>query len=217
MPTGHHRHSWASAGACAGIAAGTAEGASPGHPRHRPALAPPPGRQEVDLAAPDRTAASQRRDRRAHRAARHREPRLCGYQRIPRRAAQARLPGRRIHHPPCPQGAEDPSGTGTAYRHDLAEVPAQSGVDDARHRFLPRGLRGHSPAPVLPVCVVETGSRASRSRPVERRVSSRLWGVAECRPDGDTELLGQGQTMTNWAAQFAPPSRCWSWQGITSE
>jgi len=32
----------------------------------------------VDLPAPDRTAASQRRDRRTHRAARHREQRLCG-------------------------------------------------------------------------------------------------------------------------------------------
>ena len=42
----------------------------------------------------------------------------------PRRAAQARPPGRRINHPPCPQGAEDSSGTGTAHRHDLAEVPA---------------------------------------------------------------------------------------------
>ena len=30
------------------------------HPRHRPALAPPPGHAEVDLSAPDGTAAGQR-------------------------------------------------------------------------------------------------------------------------------------------------------------
>jgi hypothetical protein len=43
-------------------------------PRHRPAMAPPRGDPEVDLSAPDRTAASQQRNRRAHRAARHRTP-----------------------------------------------------------------------------------------------------------------------------------------------
>ena len=36
-----------------------------------------------------------------------------------------------------------PPGTATAHRHDLAEVPAHPGIDDARHRLLPRGLRGH--------------------------------------------------------------------------
>src|ERR1035438_6143404 len=41
-------------------------------PRHRPAVAPPPGHQEADLFEPDGTAAGQRRDRRAHRAAPHR-------------------------------------------------------------------------------------------------------------------------------------------------
>jgi hypothetical protein len=39
-----------------------------------------------------------------------------GIQEDPRRASQARPPGQRIHHPPGPQGAEDPSGTGTAHR-----------------------------------------------------------------------------------------------------
>ena len=77
------------------------------HPRHRPALAPPPSHPQVDLSAPDRTAASQRRDRRTHRAARHREQRL-GIPADPGRAAQARPPGRRVHDPPGPQGAEDP-------------------------------------------------------------------------------------------------------------
>ena len=90
--------------------AGKAADAPAGHPRHRPAVAPPPGHPEVDLPEPDRTAAGQRRDHRAHRAARHREPRL-GIQEDPRRAAQARPPGQRIHDPPGPQGPEDPPGT----------------------------------------------------------------------------------------------------------
>src|SRR6266699_610074 len=58
--------------------ADTAADTPAGHPRHRPAVAPPPGHPQVDLSGPDRTAAGQRRDRRADRAARHREPRLCG-------------------------------------------------------------------------------------------------------------------------------------------
>jgi hypothetical protein len=47
-----------------------------GHPRHRPALAPPPDRPHMDLSAPDRPSAGQRRGRFAHRAVRHREQRL---------------------------------------------------------------------------------------------------------------------------------------------
>ena len=61
--------------------AAKAADAPAGHPGHRPAVAPPPGHPEVDLPAPDGPAACQRRDRRAYRAARHREQRL-GYQRI---------------------------------------------------------------------------------------------------------------------------------------
>src|SRR5689334_1827689 len=87
--------------------AGTGASAPADHPRYRPALAPPPGHPPVDLPQPDRTAARQRRDRRAHRAARHREQRL-GIPADTGRAAQARPPGRRIHDPPGPQGAEDP-------------------------------------------------------------------------------------------------------------
>jgi hypothetical protein len=102
--------------------AASAADAPAGHPGHRPALAPPPDHPQVDLPAPDRTTAGQRRDRRADRAARHREPPL-GIQEDPRRAAQARLPGQRIHHPPGPQSTEDPSGTGEAHRHDVAAVP----------------------------------------------------------------------------------------------
>ena len=55
-----------------------------------------------------------------------------GYQRIPRRADQARPPGRHVHDPSCPQAPEDPPGTGTAHRHHVAEVPAHPGSDDAR-------------------------------------------------------------------------------------
>ena len=122
--------------------AGKAAEAPAGHPRHRPAVAPPPGHPQVDLPQPDRTAAGQRQDHRADRTARHREQQL-GIPADPRRAAETRPPSRRVHHPPGPQGPEDPPGTATAHRHDLAEVPAHPGIDDARHRLLPRGLRGH--------------------------------------------------------------------------
>jgi putative transposase len=53
---------------------------------------------------------------------------------------------------------EDPSGAETAYRRDLAAVPAYAGIDDTRHRLLPRGLCGDPPALVLPV-LIEVGSR----------------------------------------------------------
>ena len=52
----------------------------------------------------------------------------------PGRAAETRLPGRRIHHPPGPQGPEDPP----APKRRTAAVPARPGIDDA----LPCGLRG---------------------------------------------------------------------------
>jgi hypothetical protein len=63
--------------------AGQAKSAPSRHPRHHPALAPPPDRQQMDLPAQDWTAAGQPRDRRAHQAARHREQRL-GLQEDPR-------------------------------------------------------------------------------------------------------------------------------------
>jgi hypothetical protein len=111
-----------------------------GYPRHRPAVAPPPGHPQVDLSEPHRTAAGQLRDRRTDRAARDRESRL-GIPADPRRVAQARPPGQRIDHPPYPQGPEDPSRAETAHRRDLAAVPAYAGRDDARHRLLPRVAR----------------------------------------------------------------------------
>jgi putative transposase len=52
----------------------------------------------------------------------HRESRL-GIQEDPRRAAEARPPGRSIHHPPCPQGPENPPAperrTDTTWRQFL--------------------------------------------------------------------------------------------------
>ena len=97
--------------------AGTAADAPAGHARHPPALAPPPDRPQVDLPAPNRAAAGQHRGRRADRAARDREPAL-GIPADPRRAAEARSPGQRIHRPPGPQSPEDSPGTATAHRHD---------------------------------------------------------------------------------------------------
>src|SRR6266496_3080757 len=104
----------------AGPASATeAEGAPADHARHRPAVAPPLGSPEVDLSAPDGPAAGQRRDHRALRAPGYRE-RFVGLPADPGRAAQARLPGRRIHDPPGPQGSEDPPApkrhTDTAWR-----------------------------------------------------------------------------------------------------
>jgi hypothetical protein len=125
--------------------AGKAADALAGYSRYCPAVASPSGYPETGLPEPDRTAAGQRRDHRPDRATRHREPRL-GIQEDPRRTAQARPPGRRVHDPPGPQGPEDPAGAGTADQRDLAAVPALPGIGDARHRLLPCGLRGDSPA-----------------------------------------------------------------------
>ena len=127
-----------------------AAGAPAGHARHRAPVAPPPGQKEVDLPEPDGPAAGQRRDRRAHRAARHRE-RLVGIPAHPGRAAETRSPGQRVHDPPGPQGAADPAGSPATYRYDLAAVPALPSRDHAGRRLLPCGLRGNAPAPVLPV------------------------------------------------------------------
>ena len=139
--------------------------------------------RQVDPPAPDRTAAGQHRDRRPHRTARHREQRL-GIQEDPRRAAQARPPGQRIHHPPGPQSPEDPPGTQTAHRHHVAPVPARASRDHARHRFLPRLLRGDPAAPVLPVR--DRGRLPLRAHPRRDREPGRSLDRAADRqpPDG---------------------------------
>ena len=57
-----------------------------------------------------------------------------GVQKDPGRTAETRLPGQCVHDPPGPPGTEDPPGTATAHRHDVAAVPACSGGHDARRR-----------------------------------------------------------------------------------
>ena len=133
------RLDWADRGARrAGPAtASEAADAPTGDTRHRSAVAQASGQPEVDLSAPDGAATRQRRDCRAHRAARHREPHL-GIPADPGRVAQARPSGQRIHDPPGPQGTEDPSSADTAHRRHLAPVPAHPSRDHACHRLLPR-------------------------------------------------------------------------------
>jgi len=64
-----------------------------------------------------------------------------------------------------------PPGTETADRHNLAAIPARPGIDHAGHRLLPRRLRGHSPAPVLPI---RHGSRHPlRAHPRDHRQPGR--------------------------------------------
>ena len=129
-------------------AAQTAAGTPASHTWHHSAMASSPGQKEADLPEPHRTPAGQRRDHRAHRAARHREPRL-GIPAHPGRTAQARPPGQRLHHPPRPQIPADSASAEAEHRHDMAAVPARPGRDHPRHRLLPRGLRGDLAAPVL--------------------------------------------------------------------
>ena len=94
----------------------TAADAPAGQARHHPALAPPPHRPEMDVPAPDRPAACQRRDHHADQAARHSEPDL-GISADPGRAAQAWPPGQRVNHPPGPAVPADTAGTETPHRH----------------------------------------------------------------------------------------------------
>jgi hypothetical protein len=109
--------------------------ASPGHPSHRPAVAPPAGDQEGDLPEPLRPPTSRPHDRRADRADGPREPDL-GLPAHPRRASQARLPRRSIHHP-----AADTSGTPPVHRYVMATVPSHAGLDPAGRGLLPHRLR----------------------------------------------------------------------------
>jgi hypothetical protein len=99
---------------CAGIA---------WSPRHGPALAPPPGDQEVDLPEPLRSPTHRPDDCRADRADGPRE-RDLGLPAHPRGTAQARLPRRRIHRPPDPQAAADTASTAPVHRHVMAPASA---------------------------------------------------------------------------------------------
>jgi hypothetical protein len=84
---------------------------SPGHPRHDLALASPSHPQEVDLSEPARTTNDRRQDHRADRADRDGKRKL-GIPEDPGRAAQARPPGRRLHHPADPEAPPDPTRPG---------------------------------------------------------------------------------------------------------
>src|SRR6266446_6663619 len=73
LPRAHPRPrlDWAGRAVLTGVdpaPAGKAAGAQAGHPRHRPAVAPPPGHPQMDVPEPGRPATAQRRDRRADRA-----------------------------------------------------------------------------------------------------------------------------------------------------
>jgi putative transposase len=91
--------------------------------------------EEMGLPETHRTPAGKRQAHCAHRAACHREPRL-GIPAHPGRAAQARLPGRRLNYPPRPQGPADPACAEAEHRHDMAGVPARPGRDRPRHRLV---------------------------------------------------------------------------------
>ena len=108
------------------------------------------------------------RDRRADRAARHREPRL-GVPADPGRTAQTGPPGRSLHDPPRAQSPGDPPSSEAAHRHHVAAVPARAGRGDACRGLLPRGLRRDAPAPV--VLVRHRGRLPLRAHPPELTVA----------------------------------------------
>ena len=121
-----------------------------GHPGHGPALASPPGHQEVDLPEPLRAPTRRPNDRRADRTDGPRE-RALGLPAHPRRTPQARPPRRRIHHPQDPQTQANTLGTAPDHRHVLATVPTRAGLQHAGRRLLPRRLRPHPETDLRPL------------------------------------------------------------------
>ncbi len=121
---------------------------STGHTRHHPAMAPPPGDQEMDLPEPDRTPSDREHHRRVDRTDGAREHRL-GIPQDSRRTAQTRPPRVRVDHPARAQTLADPASTTPRLGHFVAAVPAYPGDDIVGLRFLPRRLRGHAQTRLL--------------------------------------------------------------------
>jgi hypothetical protein len=105
------------------------------------ALAPAAGPLAVDLSPPRRQAACRSADRGADRTDGAGEPGL-GLPADPGRTARSRYPRRGVHGAPGAEAAADTSGA-AAQPADLAAVPAYAGIDHARVRLLPCGLRDH--------------------------------------------------------------------------
>jgi hypothetical protein len=101
--------------------------ASPGHPGHGPALAPPPGHQEVDLPEPLRSPTCRPGGHLAGRTDGPRE-RDLGLPAHPRRTSQAPS-----EHP---RSAESSSGGG--YRQQLSEQPTRPGAGSCEYKPPPR-------------------------------------------------------------------------------
>ena len=105
---------------------------------------------------PNRT--GERRNRHAHRAARHRE-RLVGIPAHPGRAAEIRSPGQRVHDPPGPQGAADSAGSQATHTYDLVTVPAFPSRDHAGRGLLSRGQQAYEQLGEVPETVYGSDGR----------------------------------------------------------
>jgi hypothetical protein len=112
----------------------------------------------------------------------------------PRRTAQARPPGQRVHNPPGPQGAEDPARTATAHRHDRRVAPVHC-------------CTGAPSGPRMPLITAR-----SPSKPLGRFRSS---AAARCFPPAGTDVSSGGRwrvrgvsgcRVRRWACRGGPGS-----------